>query len=61
MKPKKSLSNSSDDSIVSIKKLFKEPSPDKFCSVCKTKLPNNEKWKNKCTKCFFKKEDICLF
>lgn len=62
-KPKRTLSNQSGDPVVSIKSLFKEPSPDKYCQNCGSKFDNTDKWKQICTKCwlFSKINNECMF
>lgn len=61
----KRVNNQQGDPAFSIKKLMKEPSPDKNCEKCKTKLPNKEKWKKICSNCYFadknKFNDTCMF
>jgi hypothetical protein len=55
--------NQSGDPIVSVKRLLKEPSIDKYCQICKFKLDDKDKWKDMCTPCYYKKKlnVECLF
>ncbi len=62
-KKREKWGNQDGDVLISLKDLLKEPSPDKFCSECNKQLERTEKWKELCTRCFYRAQlnQECLF